>query len=143
MNNTGNYEDFTNTDNTKTNNRTTQEIPEPLNTGIGKLKIFVFTGNAALPINGAQITVYTKDSNNNKVILYQLVSNYDGEAEEITLETPDKDNSLSPYDQAFSIYYVNISHPDYNPADNIEVQIFPETITILPTNLQPRNEVIK
>lgn len=138
MNNTGNYDDFIN--NNSTGNQNTK-MTNTDNTGIGKLKIFVFTSNAALPVNGATVKVYTMDSSGNREVLYEMVSNFDGETEEVALATPNIDNSLSPFDQAFSIYYVSINHPDYNPVNDFAVQIFPNTITVLPSNLQPRSEV--
>ena len=142
MNNTGNYDDFIGKSNDiEKSDNWQEEMKNENGTGIGKLKIFVFTGNAALPVEGARVLIYNIDNNGRRNILYELTSNFDGETEEVTLKTPGIDNSMSPLSQAFAYYYVSIKHPDYVPVEDFAVQIFPDTITILPTDLQPGSGV--
>lgn len=139
MKKTGNYDDFID------ENRTVQQENSGSAedySGIGRLKIFVFTGNAALPVDGAQVTVYTLGADGNPNVLYELVSDFGGETEEITLETPSIDNSTSPYDQAFAMYYVDVEQPQYETAKGVVVQIFPNTITVLPLNMQPKSQEV-
>ena len=137
MRTTGNYDDFIDENRAKMeeNSGNSQDY-----SGIGRLKIFVFTGNAALPVNGAEVTVYTLGADGNPNVLYNLVSDFGGETEEITLVTPSIDNSTSPYDQAFAMYYVDVEHPQYETAKGVVVQIFPNTITVLPLNMQPKSQ---
>ena len=133
INNTGNYDNFLN------------EMPNYSNNviidsgGIGRLKIFAYTGNAALPVNGAVIRIYMQDNNGNREPIYNLISGLDGETEELVFETPAIENSLTPNTQAFSIFYVDVEHPDYIPVLGSTVQIFPNTLTVLPLNLQPKS----
>ena len=59
MNNTGNYEDFVNDGETRDKNRTNDNSTAKNNGGIGRLDVFVFTCNAALPVEGAKVKIYT------------------------------------------------------------------------------------
>ena len=134
MNRTGNYNDFVNNNqNINQNNQTTDSG------GIGRLKVFTFSANGALPISGSIVRIYSKNSANQPIIHYELVSNYDGETEEVTLETPSIGNSATPFEQAYAVYYVDIEHPDFQSIKEAVVQIFPNTITVLPANLQPQS----
>lgn len=136
--NTGNYNDFVNNMPESQNNDLTQNSG-----GVGKLKIFTYTGNAALPVNNAVIRIFQKDSNGNETLVYDLLSGFDGETEELLFDTPAIENSLSPENQAFSIFYADIFHPDYVPVKGVSLQVFPNTLTVLPLNLQPKSlEVI-
>lgn len=136
MNNTGDYYDFINT-NEQTGQGTVNE--NSLMDSIGRLKVFVFTGNAALPVTDAEIAVYTLNSAGDKNILYNLQSDYSGETEEVTLETYSVDNSMQPNQRAFASYYIDVDAPDFRPVRRLVVQIFPNTITVLPLNMQPQN----
>lgn len=139
MKNTGNYNDFINGTNEKAtaNDGNTADY-----NGVGKLKIFVFTGNAALPVDGAEVMVYNLGADGSPNVMYNLVSDFGGETEEITLPTPSIDNSLSPYEEAFAVYYVNVLHPEYRFVEGVAVQIFPNTITVLPMNMQPQGQEV-
>lgn len=141
MNNTGNYEDFVNDGETRDKNRTNDNSTAKNNGGIGRLDVFVFTCNAALPVEGAKVKIYTIGTDGRQNVLYEMTSGFDGETEAVSLETPNIENSMFPDNQAFAYYYVSIEHPDYVPITDFEVQVFPNTLTILPTDLQPGNGV--
>ncbi len=137
MTNTGDYDQFVNNQPKQTENK--KSLPENYS-GSGQLKVFLVASNGALPVSRAKVEIFTINEEK-KELLFRLFSNYDGEVEAVTLETPAAANSLSPTEQAYAIYYIDITHPDYQTVQDAAVQIFPGVTTLFDYNLQPQRQV--
>lgn len=137
MTNTGDYEQFVSDQEKKTKNK--ESLPQNY-PGSGQLKVFLTASNGALPVSRAKVEIFTIN-NGEKCSLFRLTSNYDGEVETVTLETPAAANSFYPNEQAYAIYYIDITHPDYQAVRDAAVQIFPGVTTVFNYNLQPQRQV--
>jgi hypothetical protein len=79
-----------------------------------------------------------------------LETDESGKTQVITLETPPKSLSLSPGSDIppYSLYDVEITHPGFYSIITRDVQIYPDTTSILPINMLPlpdtgmRNNII-
>lgn len=87
----------------------------------GFLKVMVFAGNEAFPVETARVEVFDKDGNE----LYSLLTDSGGIAEGMVLRTEsEKENEYSGGKDGFSLYRLVVSHPDYETQIFDDVQIF-------------------
>jgi hypothetical protein len=104
----------------------------------GTLAVFAYVGNQASPVAGAKVTV--KDITGNEIATTQ--TNESGQTEEIELETPEKNLSLTPSSVIpYSKYNVTIEADGYATADINGVQIFADTESIQPVELTPAQRI--
>lgn len=124
-----------NTEITQENTQTAQmpektDLPE-MNTGF--LKVSVFAGNEAFPVETARVEVFDKNGN----MLYSLLTNSGGIAEGMVLPAPsEKENDEPGGVDGFTRYRVRVSHPDYQTQTFDGVQIFEGIESIQPVFLQ-------
>ncbi len=103
--------------------------------GIGYLKVEVFTGSEALPVGGAYVIIRSTSGD----LLYELKANENGTTEMVSLEAPDKLNTLNPYEIGgfYSTYDVEIRANGYMDSSIRGVQIFDTETSILPVEMLP------
>lgn len=100
----------------------------------GFLKVAVFAGNEAFPVQTAKVEVFDKEGN----MLYSLLTNSGGIAEGMVLETPSESENDEPGgEKGYSVYKVRVSHPDYGTQEFDEVQIFEGIESIQQVFFQP------
>ncbi len=102
---------------------------------IGTLKIEVFEANRAIPIVDAVVRVKTLTGDE---ILNVSVTDRNGSIDNIELPAPDRSLSTSPEAvNPYVNYLVDIRTNGYVPQNNLEVQMFGGTLSILSANLIP------
>lgn len=104
----------------------------------GYLKVQVHTGDDALPLSGAQITV----SQLNGRVLYRARTDESGYAGPFSLPAPDKKYTLDPYYRRlpYAMCHVDIEADGFVKLHIDGVPIVDEETTILTENLQPLAE---
>ena len=115
----------------------------------GTLIVRAFLSNAQLPIPGATVIVSAPSGGGDgrqKLLSIQL-TNESGVAGPITLEAPDKSESITPGHNgtAFSNYTLIVEHPDYQLALYDNLQVFPgvetvQDVPMIPLSANGRNE---
>lgn len=107
------------------------------NTGTGYLKVIVTTGDNALPIAGATVTV-TSGAGNSLTLINKQSTNSSGETEQISLAAPPKELSLTPGNtNTFAKYNVRVDFPGYYTVENIDVPVFDGQVSMQPTQMIP------
>ena len=105
----------------------------------GFLKVQTVTSRAELPVAGATVTVSTRGPDGRRELLSLQRTDESGVTALVTIETPDRANSLTP-DQAqgWTDVQVAASHPNYDGIVVRDVQIFPGITTVQELILVPR-----
>lgn len=107
------------------------------NTGTGYLKVIVTTGENALPIAGATVTI-TSGAGNSQTLINKQTTNDSGETIQISLNAPPKELSLTPGNEnTFAKYNVRVDFPGYYTVENIDVPVFDGQLSMQPTRLIP------
>ena len=102
----------------------------------GKLQIRVLTIIGNRPVSGATVRVYVSGTPDN--VLYDLITNGSGLTDEIELETPDIDYSISPSEpQPYAEYTVDVTAEGYEPAEISSNEILPDSTAMLTVRLTP------
>lgn len=107
------------------------EMPENENNNMhfGSLKVMVFAGNEAFPVETAEVEVSDSEGN----VLYSLLTDSGGIAEGMLLSAPSESENDSPGGKdGFSLYKIKVSHPDYETEIFENVQIFEGVESIQP-----------
>ncbi len=98
----------------------------------GGLKVRVFGGSIAEPINKAQVRITDTEGNE----LYSVFTNSSGETELLTLSAPDPEFSETETSNTpYSVYNAEITADGYRPLTIEGVQIFPNVISLQPAPL--------
>ena len=101
--------------------------------GTGLLKIQAFSGNYALPVEGAKVVI-SRDGH----IEAFLVTDSRGATPYIKLESPNKDNSLEPYSgDREEKYRGDIYAEGFYPLKNLYISLVGGTSSLLSVNLIP------
>ncbi|MBE6654845.1 MAG: carboxypeptidase regulatory-like domain-containing protein [Ruminococcaceae bacterium] len=105
----------------------------------GKFGVRAFAANSAYPVANALVIVRGKKANGSPTTIAVLETDESGKTQIITLETPPKSLSLSPGSDIppYSLYDVEITHPGFYSIITRDVQIYPDTTSILPINMLP------
>ncbi|MGL5973173.1 MAG: peptidoglycan-binding protein [Oscillospiraceae bacterium] len=107
--------------------------------GKGCISVHVFASREALPLKDVEVLI-SKKINNQKVIMFELVTNVDGNTSVVSLNAPDKHLSLDPENTSilpYEIYDVEIFCPGYVLKIVNNVQVFDQQETILPVEMIP------
>lgn len=109
----------------------------------GKFGVRAFAANSAYPVENALVIVRSKKSDGTPVTVAVLETDESGKTQVITLETPPKSLSLSPGSDIppYSLYDVEITHPGFYSIITRDVQIYPDTTSILPINMLPLPDI--
>ena len=109
----------------------------------GKFGVRAFAANSAYPVENALVIVRTKKGDGTPATVAVLETDESGKTQIITLETPPKSLSLSPGSDIppYSLYDVEITHPGFYSVTTRDVQIYPDTTSILPINMLPLPDI--
>jgi hypothetical protein len=104
----------------------------------GRFGVRAFSAGSAFPTPGALVFVRGK-RNGVPYSVAVLETDESGKTPIITLETPPKSLSLSPGGESapYSLYDVEVTHPDFYSVITRDVQIYPDVTSILPVNMLP------
>ena len=107
------------------------------NSGTGYLKVRVTTGDNALPIENATVTV-SKGSGSAKELINKQSTDKNGETQQISLPAPPKELSQTPGNtNTYSKYNVRVDYTGYYSVENIDVPVFDGQLSIQPTQMIP------
>ncbi len=102
------------------------------NTGVGLLKIQVFTANQAFPLEGVNIVI-SKVIDGDKVIFFTGVTDSSGIIDNINLPTKaSKTDVLSPEDIIYTNYDVSAEYSKNNAVQDYTVAVFDDIKVIQP-----------
>ena len=106
--------------------------------GMGTLTVQVHTGEDALPVANAEVTVYAPDGR----ALYRALTDVSGNTIGFPLPAPDKRYTLDPtyLQPAYAVYDVVIRAAGYATRHIHGVEIVDTQTTILPENLSPLSD---
>lgn len=104
----------------------------------GKLRIRAYTAGGALPVENALVKIKGAEEDN-RLVAYTLVTDFDGLTPEVTLPAPSLEYSLSPdpSEAPYSIYDVEISAPGYYTKRFSGLTVFPGVNSIQLVNMIP------
>ena len=104
--------------------------------GTGYLSVRVTTANSAIPLEGAAVTIYTDDDEND--VLFELRSGADGRTARVSLPAPSRSVGQTPGDEKpFSTYNMEVSLPGYGRIRYNQVPIYDGITAIQTVNLIP------
>ena len=110
------------------------QIPER---SYGRLGVRALSASSSFPVPGALVFVRGKRDGEAYTVAV-LETDESGKTPVITIETPPRASSLSPGGKApYSLYDIEISHKDYYTVITRDVQVYPDTTSILPVNMLP------
>jgi hypothetical protein len=102
----------------------------------GRLGVRAFSAGASFPVAGALVFIRGKRDGGEAYTVAVLETDESGKTPVITLETPPRSASLSPGGiTPYSLYDVEVSHRDYYTVVTRDVQVYPDTTSILPVNM--------
>lgn len=104
----------------------------------GRFGVRTFAASSAYPIKGAIVIVRSKKESPPLTVAV-LETDESGKTPVIALAAPPKALSLSPNENGtpFSLYDAEISHPGFYTTVTRDIQIYPDTASILPVNMIP------
>lgn len=103
---------------------------------MGQITVEVFTSRAKIPVAEATVLFHQ-----GRDIIALEISNASGQTRKIAVPTPPLEDSTLPQESpAFTSIDVYVEHPDFVSEKRVNVQIFPQTDTILPVELLPLAE---
>ncbi len=105
----------------------------------GRFGVRAFAANSAYPVENALVIVRTKKGDGTPVTVAVLETDESGKTPLILLETPPKSLSLSPDADGvpYALYDAEVSHPNFYTVVTRDLQIYPDTTSILPVNMLP------
>ena len=108
--------------------------------GTGYLVVQVTTGNSAIPLKGASVTVSQKRAGDT-VVLYELTTGRDGKAPQVALPAPSRsDAQRAATEPPYATYHIAVALPGYTAAEYNEVPIFDGIIAMQQADLVPLPE---
>lgn len=104
----------------------------------GRFGVRAFAASSAFPIKGAIIIVRSKQTSPPSTVAV-LETDESGKTPMITLEAPPKALSLSPNTNGtpYSLYDAEISRKGFYTTVTRNIQIYPDTTSVLPVNMIP------
>ena len=104
----------------------------------GKLRIRAYTAGGALPVENALVKIRGAEEDN-RLVAYTLVTDFDGLTPEVTLPAPSLEYSLSPdpLEAPYSVYDVEMSAPGYYTKRISGLTVFPGVSSIQLVNMIP------
>ena len=104
----------------------------------GKLRIRAYTAGGARPVENALVKIRGAEEDN-RLVAYTLVTDFDGLTPEVRLPAPSLEYSLSPdpLEAPYSVYDVEISAPGYYTKRISGLTVFPGVNSIQLVNMIP------
>jgi len=104
----------------------------------GRLGVRAFSAGSSFPVAGALVFIRGKREGGEVYTVAVLETDESGKTPVVTLETPPRSASLSPGGGTpYSLYDIEVSHRDYYTVVSRDVQVYPDTVSILPVNMLP------
>lgn len=104
----------------------------------GRFGVRAFSAGAAYPVAGSLVFVRGRRADGESYTVAVLETDESGRTPLIMLETPPKSFSLAPGGGTpYALYDVEVSHRDYYTVVTRDVQVYPETTSVLPVNMIP------
>ena len=109
----------------------------------GRFGVRAFSAGASFPVEGALVFVRGKRAGGESYTVAVLETDESGKTQIIALETPPRSASLAPGGGVpYSLYDVEVSHRDYYTVVTRDVQVYPDTTSILPVNMMPLPDTV-
>lgn len=103
----------------------------------GYLQISVATGQRALPVVNARVSVFSSPEEHDDDLMAVLTTDASGVTNRISLPAPLAESSLSPgMENPYNMFYVRIVAADFITRDRLPVQIFPGILSDLIINME-------
>ena len=104
----------------------------------GRLGVRAFSAGSSFPVEGALVFVRGRRAGGEAYTVAVLETDESGKTPVITLETPPRSVSLAPGGGTpYALYDLEISHRDYYTVITRGVQVYPDTVSVLPVNMLP------
>ena len=104
----------------------------------GRLGVRAFSAGSSFPVQGALVFIRGKRAGGETYTVAVLETDESGKTPVITLEAPPRSASLTPGGGTpYSLYDVEVSHKDFYTLVTRDVQIYPDTTSVLPVNMLP------
>lgn len=105
----------------------------------GFIRVQAVTSQAEVPVQGATVTISGTDAEGGRELLSLQRTDESGFTEDISVNTPDAENSLNPDRvKGWTDVTVTVTHPNYDGITVRTVQIFPGVTTVQEAILIPR-----
>ncbi len=110
-------------------------------TDSGGLVIHATKASGALPVPGTIVRIRGAEENN-RFVVYSLITDNDGNTERISLPAPNKEYSLSPQqaEKPYSVYDIEVTADGFYPKRFYNVAVFPGITATQPINMIPLSE---
>ena len=107
----------------------------------GDLVIHATMASGALPVPGTIVRIRGAEEEN-RFIVYSVITDEDGNTGRISLPAPAKEYSLSPNEaeKAYSIYDIELTAEGYYPKRIYSVAVFPGITATQPINMIPLSQ---
>ena len=104
----------------------------------GLLNVNVTSGTGSYPMVGADVII-SRETETGNSILFRFKTDQSGQIPDVTLDTEDVSNSLSPSPDGapYSLYTVTVSKNGYYSRVSLNIRIFPGIKTVQPINMIP------
>ncbi len=112
-------------------------------TGIGYIRIRVFTANGALPVKGALVSVMLdEDSGESGQLLAELSTDVSGLTPTVAVPTPPRSLTMSPNSSVrpYSTVNVQVVSPGYYTVENVGIPVFDGSLSRQDVNMLPRSD---
>lgn len=112
--------------------------------GIGTLRVRVYTSNAQVPVEGATVVVLGQEKNGKKDLISVQTTDRSGLIQPVAIRTPISGESTSPDGvnggMPFALCSVWVEHPGFAMLQMDGVQVFPQIETVQNVELVPLGE---
>lgn len=109
----------------------------------GYLKISVSEAGGTIPIKGASVIIseYPETNGAGGTVLYSLTTNESGLTETVSLQAPQKSESMIPGSyRPYSLYNIDVIFDGYYPIESVGVPVFAGVTSLQSFNLLPLSE---
>ena len=112
--------------------------------GIGTLRVRVFTSNAQIPVEGATVVITGMGENEKHNLISVQITDRSGLIRPVAIQTPISGESTSPEGMngglPFTLVGVWVEHPGFAMLQMDGVQVFPKIETVQDVELVPLGE---
>ena len=112
--------------------------------GIGTLRVRVFTSNAQIPVEGATVVITGTGENGKQNLVSVQITDRSGLIRPVAIKTPLSGESTSPVGVngglPFTLVSVWVEHPGFAMLQMDGIQVFPKIETVQDVELVPLGE---
>ncbi len=104
----------------------------------GYLVVQVFTARSSIPLQGAEVTITTTQSDGGEHLMISAETNESGRTQIFALPTPPISESEHPGGpRPYSVYNVRVAYPGFYITELRDVPVFPDRTSVQPINMIP------